>query len=433
MASPTTYTFPNVTTFVYVKLEGPNYHTWLTQFQPVLRSNELMGIVDGSEPCPPQFLPDDEGKDTTTVNPDFSLWTKKDQCILSWINATLSEKVLSTVYGLNTSRQVWVYLASKFASQSRSRVAHLKRHLQHLHQGSQSCSDYLQSAKLWADQLAIVGKPVDDEDLISYVINGLNASYGPFITSLSFATRDRSISFDDFQAELLSHELFLENHQSSIPPGNSTFAMFSHKKHPPHVFPRKSRGSFHMAPRKDARPSHSQQQSRRSGPTKTYSPGQTSSGSTTPRAPCQICGKPNHQALDCFHRMDYAYQGRHPPPQLAAMIAQNNTLVEDEWYADSGANAHITADLEKLSLQQPFNGSDTVAVGNGSGLQIQHTGSTLLRTPQTKFLLTRVLHCPNVAANLLSINRFCLDNNCFFYLNRFSFFYKGQSNGQINP
>jgi hypothetical protein len=26
------------------------------------------------------------------------------------------------------------------------------------------------------------------------------------------------------------------------------------------------------------------------------------------RIPCQICGRVNHQALDCFHRMDYAFQ-----------------------------------------------------------------------------------------------------------------------------
>jgi hypothetical protein len=126
--------------------------------------------------------------------------------------------------------------------------------------------------------------------------------------------------------------------------------MFSHKKHHPHGFPRKSRGSSHMAPRINVRPPHPHQQPRHSGSTKTYSFGQNSTGPTTPRAPCQICGKPNHQALDCYHRMDYTYQGRHPLQQLAAMIAENNTLVEDDWYADSGANAHITADLEKLSL-----------------------------------------------------------------------------------
>jgi hypothetical protein len=31
------------------------------------------------------------------------------------------------------------------------------------------------------------------------------------------------------------------------------------------------------------------------------------------RPPFQICGKNNHQALDCYHRIDFAYQGCHPP------------------------------------------------------------------------------------------------------------------------
>jgi histidinol-phosphate/aromatic aminotransferase/cobyric acid decarboxylase-like protein len=128
--------------------------------------------------------------------------------------------------------------------------------------------------------------------------------------------------------------------------------------------------------------------------------------------------------------MNYAFQGCHPPSQLVAMVAQNNTLVENDWYADSGANAHITADLEKLSIQQPFHGQDTVAVGNGSSLQIQNTGSTFLRTPHSNFLLTRVFHCPNVAANLLSINRFCLDNDCFFILTGTHFLIKANPTGQ---
>jgi hypothetical protein len=64
-----------------------------------------------------------------------------------------------------------------------------------------------------ADQLAIVGKPVDEDDLISYVISGLNASYGRFITSISVAARNNSMSFEDFQAELLSHKLFFGESQ----------------------------------------------------------------------------------------------------------------------------------------------------------------------------------------------------------------------------
>ncbi|KAA8534283.1 hypothetical protein F0562_031800 [Nyssa sinensis] len=67
--------------------------------------------------------------------------------------------------------------------------------------------------------------------------------------------------------------------------------------------------------------------------------------------------------------MDYTYQGRHPPTQLAAMVAQTNaiTIAEDPWFADSGANQHVTTNHEQLTLAQPYTGHDHVAVGNGQG------------------------------------------------------------------
>ena len=36
--------------------------------------------------------------------------------------------------------------------------------------------------------------------------------------------------------------------------------------------------------------------------------------------------KNNHTALDFFHRMDYAYQGRTPPLQLSTMTALYYTI-----------------------------------------------------------------------------------------------------------
>ena len=129
--------------------------------------------------------------------------------------------------------------------------------------------------------------------------------------------------------------------------------------------------------------------------------------SKPPRAPCQICGKTSHQALDCFHRMDFSYQGKHPPLQLAAMAAQTNATIDDqEWFADSGANAQITNNLENLNIQQPFERIETVEVGNGSSLTIDSVGSDasdLLHTPKSDFHLNKILHCPNASANLISI------------------------------
>ena len=105
-SAPISYSFPTINHLISVKLDGSNYLGWVSKFLPVLRSNDLLGIVDGSEPCPPKFLVDSNGQTTSTADPKFLLWNKKDLYLLSWLNATLSETILPTVFGLNTSKEV---------------------------------------------------------------------------------------------------------------------------------------------------------------------------------------------------------------------------------------------------------------------------------------------------------------------------------------
>jgi hypothetical protein len=198
MASNTESVFspPNTTLNSLLKLDGGNYTSWVTQIHPILRTYDLMGIIDGSETCPQKMTTDDEGKEIP--NPEYLTWNKKDQYLLCLITASLSEKVLSTVYGLNTSHQAWTALSTKFASKSKSRISNLKKQLQGLSQGSKSCSDFMQAAKHIADQLGAAGNPISDEELISSVLNGLNPNFTHFITTYSFHTRANDISYEDF-------------------------------------------------------------------------------------------------------------------------------------------------------------------------------------------------------------------------------------------
>ena len=182
------YVPPNISPLLPTKLEASTYLAWTNQFGHVFRCCDLMGFLDGSESCPAKFLLDDKGNITSTVDLDYLLWNKKDQFVLSVLNATLTKKLLSTVVGLNTTRQVWTFLSNCFASQSRSRITNLKRLLQTLHQGSKSCTEFLDLDKEWAAQLAAVGKLVEGDDLIGHVVSGLNASFNPFIASLSVAS-----------------------------------------------------------------------------------------------------------------------------------------------------------------------------------------------------------------------------------------------------
>jgi hypothetical protein len=114
------------------------------------------------------------------------------------------------------------------------------------------------------------------------------------------------------------------------------------------------------------------------------------------------------------------------------MVSTTNVLYEDgEWLADSAANNHITADLGKLTLQQPYQGTKTFTVGNGSGLQITHTGSSSISTHFSTLHLNNILHCPDASANLISIQKFCRDNNCFLKLTNSCFLVKENTTGAI--
>jgi hypothetical protein len=225
--------------------------------------------------------------------------------------------------------------------------------------------------KSYADQLAAIGQPVTDEDLLSYVMSGLNPSFNSFVTVIMISTQKAPMTFADFRDELLNHELLLN--QQTAPAATSTFALTAQKPaDPPSGYPSGSSG-YHSGPR-PFRPHYPQRYSPRfhgrppmgmspnPRPQRSLSPrpaansGPPFSGNSGPpfgsfpsRPLCQICGKTSHQALDYFHRMDHAYQGHHHPPQLAAMVAQHNTTLGDpQWFSDSGANAHITNDIENL-------------------------------------------------------------------------------------
>lgn len=227
--SISTFAIPNIAQLVSIKKDQHNYLLWLSQFcctthlwsfgycwwEWILSTPTHALLCWQSHP---------------KLNPYFVLWTKKDQFILGWMQ--LLQRgfwVLSMVSILLNC--FWPLFPHGLSHNLRpdSCVAHLKRQLQTLKQESKTCTNYLNLAKQYADQLAAVGKTVDDEDLISYIVSGLHPSSTPFITSFSFATIDHLITFESFQSELLNFEALLSSHTISIPPNSEQFALFSYK------------------------------------------------------------------------------------------------------------------------------------------------------------------------------------------------------------
>lgn len=70
-SSYTSLTIQNVDNMVPVKLKRSNYLPWQALFTPIVRWNKLLGIIEGTNVCPPPFLFD------RSLNPAFEIWYEK--------------------------------------------------------------------------------------------------------------------------------------------------------------------------------------------------------------------------------------------------------------------------------------------------------------------------------------------------------------------
>ncbi|XP_021807707.1 uncharacterized protein LOC110751540 [Prunus avium] len=157
--------------------------------------------------------------DDKSLNPEYVTWQRQDKQIMSWINSTLTPSVLSNVARCTTSAEIWKSLSTRYSSQSRSRILQLKQQLQSTKRDSMSITAYIDKLTAIANQLSLASKPVDDDDLIEIILNGV----GPAYESVnSVKARETSMPFDDVLALLLSAESRLEDSNSPLSDSTST-------------------------------------------------------------------------------------------------------------------------------------------------------------------------------------------------------------------
>ena len=167
-----------------------------------------MGIVDGTIVCPSQFKRSENGVATTEIDPAYNDWQQKDQLILSWINNSLTPFVLSTVARSKSSYETWTSLEKRYASQSHNRILQLRNELFTTKGEGLSITDFVDKINHIADNLALAGKPVDDDDLISIIMNNVGSSYEATVSSAQ--ARDTPISYDAVVALLLGAKMRLK-------------------------------------------------------------------------------------------------------------------------------------------------------------------------------------------------------------------------------
>ena len=200
------------------------------------------------------------------------------------------------------------------------------------------------------DKLLAVGVFLDDEELLHITLKCLPKDYNAFRSAIR--TRSTPLSFDELSTMLNGEE---ESLNEGVDTKDSIFAIFATAT--PRLggnfnqsggnFNNRGRGRWSYNNRGGEGGRSASSHSPHYNQFTPFQPHQSNSSSSAPRSDrpmCQICNKLGHTTIDCYHRMDYAYQGKHPPTKLAAMATASNACLAQEqpWLVDSVATNHVT-------------------------------------------------------------------------------------------
>lgn len=194
------------------KLTNENYLMWGGQVRALLEGHELQHFIDSTDQIPPMTILN-EGVEVP--NPAYAPWRRQDRLLYSALIGAISLNVQSVVSSATTSKEVWDILATTYGNPTRGHLRQLRIQIRTCSKGTKTISEYLRIIKAKSDELALLGSPMDQEDLTEQILAGLSDDYKPEIDAVN--ARDRPISFPELHERLLNREAMILSTQSATP------------------------------------------------------------------------------------------------------------------------------------------------------------------------------------------------------------------------
>ena len=210
-SSSTLIPFNTMIHMVTIKLSSSKYLLWKWQLLPFLKSQGLLGHVNGYLELPPPFDP----PTSQTPNTKHLAWKATDQHLLSLLLFSLREEAMAEAVGLSTSHEVWTALKNTFIHCSKAREMCLKDDLQLIKSATHPVTAYARAFKALCDQLHAIGHPIDGTDKVHWFLHGLGPGFSNFSTAQMAQTH--LPCFLDLVSKVESFELFQKYLESPIP------------------------------------------------------------------------------------------------------------------------------------------------------------------------------------------------------------------------
>jgi hypothetical protein len=428
-----------VTASITVRLNHTNYMLWRVQMITHLRSHpHLLAHDDGTAKVPDATINTTTGSGDDQItseitNPEYMTWYVRDQTVLDGFFATVTKEVLATIMSSATAHDAWLVFEGMFTSRSRARIIQIRAQLTAAKKKGTPVVDYFRHMKSLADTLAAIGKPLHDEEIVSYILAGLGPDYDALVTLLTI--RNNDITLDEVYSHLLAFEHRHDQHDAELiigiggPSANFSWRQGSGRPNHGGGGGGNQHGSQGGGHGNGGQGRGRGQQGRGGGhggpPQGRGNGGQGQAGGNTngaPRPACQICNKVGHSAIRCYQRYNHAYNDDEPSTNHAT----TGYNVDPSWYMDTGATDHITSDLDRLAIRDVYNGNGRVHVGNRAGLHISHVLHGTLNTTAKSLALRDILHAPSITKNLISAHKLTKDKNVFIEIHPYHFAVKDQ-------
>ena len=170
---------PSITTLVPAKLdvEKSNYSSWCFFFKNHCEGSEVLDHIKVK----------DASLSNEVVTPPTAEWLKVDSVVKSWIFLTCSDVIIKRLVKANprTALDAWSFLEKIFLDNKRTKTIALRGELRVLDMGDLTVDAYFAKIESIATLLCDLGSPMDDEDIVTYTMNGLSDRFAHLSSSIA--------------------------------------------------------------------------------------------------------------------------------------------------------------------------------------------------------------------------------------------------------
>nr|ABF99203.1 retrotransposon protein, putative, Ty1-copia subclass [Oryza sativa Japonica Group] len=366
-SSSTAFANPLFGVQVSEKLTKQNHSLWSAQVLTALRGARLEGHVLGTSVPPEAELEQKEGekgeKTVRVPNPAYGEWFATDQQVLGFLFSSLTREIRSQVAGAPTAAAAWKTIENTFSTRSHAGAINVRLALTTTQKGQSTVTEYVSKMRALGDEIAATGKPIDDEELVAYIINGLDSEFDPVVEAL--IAKNASVTVAEVYSQLLGFENRVKIRTAcAATSGNRGSGNQGRGGGNP-----RGRGTGRGGGGSGGRGGgHGRGNGR---------------GGTDNRPTCQVCHKKGHVVADCWHRYDENYV----PDEKLGGAATHAYGVDTNWYVDTEATDHITGQLDKLTTREKYKGTDQIHTASGEVHRLVADNYAFLEIHQKYFLI----------------------------------------------